>query len=172
MNTPPEPHQAPTNRMAMGMLWLLVLVVLVSFFAWLEARQHNPNRQFESRVSGTTVEIVLEQNRAGHYVVNGQINGHEVDLFLDTGATAVVIPGDTADQLRLQRGGQVLVQTANGDAIAYLTRLDEVRIGPIVQNNVRALIQPSMEGEILLGMSFLRELEMVQRDRNLILRQY
>ena len=114
----------------------------------------------------------MSQNRYGHYVVNGHINGTEVGFFLDTGATSVAIPGNIATKLGLKRGGQVSVQTANGLAAAYLTRLEEVRLGPIVQRNVRALIQPSMEGDILLGMSFLRELEMVQRDRNLILRQY
>ena len=164
--------KATTSRMAMIMMWLLVLVVLASGFAWLEARQHNPNRNFDSRTEGGVAEVVLAQNRYGHYVVNGYINGTEVGFFLDTGATSVAIPGNLAAELGLKRGGQVSVQTANGVAPAYLTRLDEVRLGPIVQRDVRALIQPSMDGEILLGMSFLRELEMVQRDRSLILRQY
>ena len=171
----PPGHQPPGgghNKLAVGMLWLLVLVVLASAFAWLEARRNNPNRNLSGRVTDGVIEVTLEQNRGGHYVATGGINGRDVELVLDTGATAVAIPGALAADLGLERMGEVIVQTANGDARAYLTRLDEVRLGPIVMRDVRAVIQPTMQGEVLLGMTFLRELEMVQRDRTLILRQY
>ena len=54
----------------------------------------------------------------------------------------------------------------------YSTRLDEVRLGNIELNNVRADINPHMRSDdVLLGMSFLRKLEFTQRDRELTIRQ-
>ena len=63
-------------------------------------------------------------------------------------------------------------QTANGTVRAYLTRLDSVRLGAIEQNQVRATIAPGLGSEqVLLGMSFLKNLEMIQRGDQLTLRQ-
>lgn len=54
----------------------------------------------------------------------------------------------------------------------WSTRLSEVRLGEIILNDVRATVLPTMHGgDVLLGMSFLKRLEMVQRDNQLTLRQ-
>ena len=154
--------------------WVLLLGILtVHFSGWFDA-QDDPNRS----VSGTTSkdgvrEVRLFQNRAGHYVAKGRINGYPVRLVLDTGATAVSIPGLVAERLGLEAGRPQLARTANGTITTYRTRLDEVSLGTILLRNVRADINPHMEGsEVLLGMSFLRSLELVQRDGSLTLRQY
>ena len=49
----------------------------------------------------------------------------------------------------------------------------KVAIGPIELSTVKASINPNMLGnEILLGMSFLKHLELLQRGDKLTLRQY
>ncbi|GAB4199827.1 MAG: TIGR02281 family clan AA aspartic protease [Wenzhouxiangellaceae bacterium] len=159
-------------RFATWFWWLLVLVVLTAGFAWLMARQNNPNQQVVGRIDGGVAEVQLVQNRAGHYVATGEINNTEVVLMLDTGATSVAVPLSLAEQMNLPNLGPVTLETANGTARGYLTRLDEVRLGPIVRRDVSAVVSPGMDGDVLLGMSFLRELELVQRDRTLLLRQY
>ena len=117
-------------------------------------------------------EVVLRQNRAGHYVASGGINGQPVTFLLDTGATSVSIPASVAGRLGLKRGAAMRAHTANGTVTTYATRLDEVRLGNISLENVRADINPHMLGdEVLLGMSFLRKLEFTQRDRELTIRQ-
>jgi len=64
-------------------------------------------------------------------------------------------------------------QTANGVVPAWQTRLSEVGLGDIRLNNVRASILSGLDGdEVLLGMSFLQQLEMVQRGKHLLLRQH
>lgn len=171
MPPPSEPPAAP-RRYAVVMLWLLVLVVLVAGFSWLEARRDNPNQSYDSGFDGGVAEVTLKQDRLGHYGVAGEINGYTVPFVVDTGASSIAIPESMAQSMGLRRGPAVTVITANGEATGYLTRLDEVRLGPIVQRDISATIQPGLENEILLGMNFLRELEMVQRDRTLILRQY
>ena len=77
-----------------------------------------------------------------------------------------------ARRLDLSRGAPIQAQTANGIETTYRTRLDSVRLGTIRIDGVRAHINPGMSGdEVLLGMSFLRDLEFQQRDGVLTLRQ-
>jgi aspartyl protease family protein len=65
------------------------------------------------------------------------------------------------------------VNTANGRATGYRTRLDELTLGEIRLHNVRALITSGMDGdEVLLGMSALKQLEFTQRAGTLVLRHY
>ena len=91
---------------------------------------------------------------------------------MDTGATSVSVPASVARPIGLKRGAPQRANTANGQITTYATRLDEVRLGDIRLDNVRADINPHMQGdEVLLGMSFLRKLEFTQRDRELTIRQ-
>ncbi len=153
--------------------WIVVLGLLSAFFSgWME-KLDNPNQQVRTALSADGVrEVVLRQNRAGHYVANGAINGQPVTFLLDTGATTVSVPASVAGRLGLKRGVALRANTANGVITTYSTRLDRVRLGNIALDNVRADINPHMMGnDVLLGMSFLRKLEFTQRDRELTIRQ-
>jgi aspartyl protease family protein len=64
------------------------------------------------------------------------------------------------------------VATANGEAIAYATRIGRIALGDIVEHDVPATIVPNMgEIEVLLGMSFLSRLDFRQRGDRLELEQ-
>ena len=165
------------QRIGRGMLyacWALVLGFLTwAADAWLD-RQANPNTDPLVRTAddGAT-EVVLQRNRYGHYVASGEINGHPVQLMLDTGATDVAVPENLARRLRLQKLAPLRVSTANGYAAAWLTRIAEVRIGGIVLTDVRASINPGMnhDDSVLLGMSALKQVEFAQRGDRLVLRR-
>lgn len=153
--------------------WIVVLGLLGAFFSgWME-KLNNPNQQVRTELRADGVrEVVLRQNRAGHYVATGAINSHPVTFLLDTGATSVSVPASVASRLGLKRGAPLRANTANGVVTTYATRLDQVRLGEIELDNVRADINPHMRGkEVLLGMSFLRKLEFTQRNRELTIRQ-
>jgi len=153
--------------------WIVVLGLLSAFFGgWME-KLNNPNQKVQTEVRDDGVrEVVLRQNRAGHYVANGTINGEPVTFLLDTGATSVSVPEGVAERLGLERGVPMRANTANGVITTYATRLERVRLGGIALDNVRADINPRMRSdEVLLGMSFLRKLEFTQRDRQLTIRQ-
>jgi aspartyl protease family protein len=172
----PEPIDANSGRIGAIMTvlaWILVMGLLGAFFSgWLE-KLNNPNQQVRAELRADGVrEVVLQQNRAGHYVASGAINGHPVTFLLDTGATSVSVPADVARDLGLRRGAPLRARTANGTITTYATRLDEVQLGNITLENIRADINPRMHGqEVLLGMSFLRRLEFTQRGRELTIRQ-
>ena len=154
--------------------WILVLGILTAYFSgWLDGRE-NPNQEPIGATSNQGVhEVRLRQNRAGHYIAIGQINDMPVKFLLDTGATHVSVPQRVAKKLNLKAGHPERVETANGPITTYFTRLAKVKLGTIELRDVRANINPHMNSDdILLGMSFLRHLELVQRDGNLTLRQH
>lgn len=149
------------------------VVVMVT---WLSSdyldRQHNPNQSVRGQLNDDRHEITLRANRRGHYVVDGEINDQSVRFFLDTGATTVSIPEAIADRIGLEKGGVVRAETAAGIVNTFATRLDTVKLGPIVMHDIRATINPhTTSDEILLGMSFLRHLELTQKDQELLIRQ-
>lgn len=116
-------------------------------------------------------EVILQRNRMGHYVANGEINNQPVRFLLDTGATSISLPAEVAQRLGLKGTRKHQVETANGTITVSATRLHQVSLGGITLHNVRAHINPHMDGEdVLLGMTFLKHLEMIQRGNTLTLR--
>lgn len=156
-----------------AMAWIILLAMLTAFFnGWLD-RQENPNRAPESRLTSDGVaEVVLKRNRAGHYVTDGFINGVEVTFLLDTGATGVALSSEVARATGAVPGKAIMTRTANGNAKGYRTTLKTVTVGNIEQRHVPATISPGLATrEVLLGMSFLKHLELTQRGNTLTLRQ-
>jgi aspartyl protease family protein len=164
-----------SKRLGKGMIiaaWLLLLGLLTWFFNEQLDRQHNPNRRVMSTTSADgQLQIELERNRFGHYVATGLINSQPVVFMLDTGATDVSVPLSIAEQLGLEKGQPLLYQTANGSIRAWQTVIDEIRLGELRVGPVRASINPAVQGnEILLGMSFLKQLDFNQQGNTLTLK--
>ncbi len=176
--TQPAQGGTPGNhrRLGAGMIvgaWVAVLAVLTVIFGDRLEEFYNPNREVRSVLTESGGrEVRLEQNRQGHYVANGAINGAPVVFLLDTGATDVSVPAGLARRLGLEAGAQARARTANGVITTYRTVLERVNLGAIELRGVRAHINPGMAGdEVLLGMSFLRDLDFSQRDGVLTLTQ-
>jgi aspartyl protease family protein len=154
----------------LAVAWLLVFAGIYWYFDGWYQQQYNPNPQ--SVLKNHVNEVVLKRNRAGHYVADGEINGQPVVFLLDTGATQVALSTGLANHLGLEAGQRVQVQTANGIALGYQSTLASVRLGPIEVHDVSALVTNGMEGNaVLLGMSFLKQLEFTQHGDTLILRR-
>jgi aspartyl protease family protein len=168
-----NPHRGLGVGMTIAM-WIVVLGLITLFFQSWQEKQYNPNQQLSLRESGDGVrELVLQRNRYGHYVATGEINQTPVVFLLDTGASDISVPAGLARQIGLKRGPAMRYQTANGAITVYATTLAKVDLGGIVLQQVRASINPNMEDdEVLLGMSFLKQLEFTQRGDSLTLRQY
>lgn len=152
--------------------WVALLLLLSWFAADVLQLQRNPNsRVAVTRDAAGVPEVRLVRNHAGHYVATGKINGNTVTFLLDTGATDVAIDARQAQSLSLQQGAPVTVTTANGRVQGWRTLLRKVQLGAIELTSVPATIVPDLDGEVLLGMSFLKRLTMIQRGRELVLRQ-
>ena len=148
--------------------WLMA-VAAVTWFAhdWL-ARESNPNRVPAVTASG---EVVLKRGRGGHFMAGGTINGTPVQFMIDTGATQIAIPRPLAERLKLKRGMPVELLTAAGPSRGYSTRLGKVTLATIEAKDVGAIIVDELHPDVvLLGMNFLRRLEIIQRGDELTLR--
>ena len=114
----------------------------------------------------------LTADPRGHFVVDGQINGGPVRFLVDTGATTIALSSGDATRLGIdyRKGQPGMMGTANGMATAYALKLDTVRVGEIVLNNVDAAV---LEGNpmpfALLGMSFLNRMEMKREGQTMVL---
>ncbi|MDP2247207.1 MAG: retropepsin-like aspartic protease, partial [Nitrosomonadales bacterium] len=87
------------------------------------------------------------------------INGTKINVMVDTGATGVAISQQVADNLGLQSRTAIRTRTANGDTVAYVTRLESIKIGGVEAKDVSAMIAPGLGGDVLLGMSFLGRMD-------------
>lgn len=151
--------------------WIFGIGICVWAFSGLLERQANPNMSVESSRIGNSIEVQLKQNRQGHYVANGKINGETVTFLVDTGATSVSVPAHLGNKLGLRPMGRGIARTANGNVEIAFTSIDNLQLGEISLNNVEASLNPGMRDDhILLGMSVLRQLEFTQRGEWLILR--
>jgi aspartyl protease family protein len=149
-----------------SLLYWVVWLALGGVLYMLSDAAMNPNR---AKVIGNGQEVTLLRDLSGHYRAEILINGHTVYALLDTGATSVAVPGDAAERLGLKRGPAMRIHTANGDAVAYATRLESVKVGGIEALDVAATITPGMDGDILLGMSFLSHMDIrLQGDRMIL----
>ncbi len=91
--------------------------------------------------------------------VRGSINSRSVNFLIDTGASIVAMSEIDASAMGveyLSSPEQGVVLTASGEAKSYFVDLDELEVGGIrVQNVKAAVIVGSYPAEVLLGMSFL-----------------
>jgi aspartyl protease family protein len=108
---------------------------------------------------------VLTADGRGHFLTSGPINGKPVRFLVDTGASTVALGASDARNIGIDvsRGTAGYSQTANGVTPVWHVKLDTVRIGDIVVNNVDATVHQNDLPVALLGMSFLNRMEM-QRD--------
>jgi aspartyl protease family protein len=141
------------NTFLFSVLW--VALVLVIFY--LADNIQNPNKAW--RLGDDANIVTLKRGLDGHYRAEAMINNQQVDVLVDTGATGVAISQKVADQLNLKSVSAVRTSTANGDAIAYMVRLDSVQVGGVAAKNVAASIVPGLDGDVLLGMSYLGRMD-------------
>ena len=92
MTEPLPPSQRKLGTGMMILAWVAGLLLAAYWFSSVEERQRNPNQRPASSQLGNAVEVRLEPNRQGHYLLIGQINRKAVTLLVDTGASFVAVP--------------------------------------------------------------------------------
>ncbi|MEZ5560181.1 MAG: TIGR02281 family clan AA aspartic protease [Pseudomonadales bacterium] len=123
------------------------------------------------RVAGSFAEaerqrVDIAPDAFGQYRIRGAINDRFVNFLVDTGASVVAMSTRHAQSLGLdyERGQPGTVQTAQGLVNSFFVNLDRVVVGGITVPNVQAaVIEGDYPVEILLGMSFLRQVAMEER---------
>jgi aspartyl protease family protein len=156
-------------------IWVLIILVLVSGYLYRNDLQSFGNRLAAGLIPGRAAvftdsegvqEVVLHKVLNGHFETPVTVNGETVQMLVDTGASRVALSYNDAETLGLDPASLAFTQTistANGEARAAPVTLKEVAIGPIVRNDVKAMVtQQGMLDQSLLGMSFLSTLDFLQ----------
>ncbi|MCG6897541.1 MAG: retroviral-like aspartic protease family protein [Thiocapsa sp.] len=154
--------------------FLVASLVLILLVREQTARRQNPNPDPVAYLGAEGIpQVVLKENQVRQYVTNGRINGTLVEFLVDTGAVDVAMPFMVAQTLglRLQPGG--ISKTGNGDVRTWVARLDSVDVGGLVAYDLNATVLPNMQGDqVLLGMAYLRRMELVLRGGEMTLRPH
>lgn len=157
-----------------GIAWSLLAVFVVGAYSYRDALisfTHRAAGEFGVGSSNLTrVDNQADGERAvrirrrsdGHFIARTEINGMQMPMLIDTGASTVVLRiadaqrlGIDTDRLRYN----VPVQTANGTTYAASVKLKRMAIGPISFTDVDALVaKPGALKDSLLGMTFLNRL--------------
>lgn len=109
-------------------------------------------------LSTNSVPIEIEDD---HVLIRGTMNGHEVRLVLDTGASHVLVSPEAAAKAGIRSASKIKF-SAFGDrrGSARMGVIDSVVIGPAVAERVPVAIMPMpapLQGDGLVGLSFLRQ---------------
>jgi len=122
-------------------------------------------------VSRTAGEVVLRRANDGHFYADMSINGTDMRLMADTGASVVVLSVEDAENAGIdvdQLDFTIRMSTANGTALAARVTLDEVRVGQIVRQDVTAIVTRGLS-QSLLGMNFFSSLSKFQIENDELL---
>jgi len=119
-------------------------------------------------------EIAVDSGAGGHFWLEAEVNGIDIPFIVDTGASAVVLTEADAARIGLhvnEHDFTLRFQTANGEIAAAPARLDRVRIGDLMVDDVEAAVVNAPLETSLLGMTFLDRLVGYQvEDGRLLLR--
>lgn len=151
-------------------IWLVIILGLVAAYLYRNDANQFAGRMVAGLMPGRAVvvtgsdgnEVIIQKALGGHFQANVAVDGKNIPMLVDTGASSVVLSFEDASAIGIDTGGlayTIRVMTANGPAMAAPVRLNEITIGPISRRNVRAMVaQDGMLDESLLGMSFLSTL--------------
>lgn len=143
------------NRDIMKRIIFFIFCILSSFNTWSQ------------------VTITMEK-KGDVYYIPGEINGVPLKFIFDTGASNVYL--SLTEALFMLKNGYLkdsdfgnttYSQIANGDIVENTeVMLKEIKVGPIVLNNVKAMVSNTISAPLLLGQSAIQKLGPIQLDGN------
>lgn len=149
-------------------LWAGLFGIAMVGYAYRDDLNGIAARVFGELMPGTAIvdaqrgTATFRRGRDGHFQIDGKINGAEVTMIFDTGASAMVLTSADARKAGIDTASlrfDIPVSTANGTGRAASVLLDRIEIGSIVRERVRAFVAEAEALDTsLLGMSFLETL--------------
>jgi len=157
------------NRASLGrvtqqaLAWGLIFVgVIAAVGLWGDIRNTVMPGQAVVAEAG---RIELPRAADGHYYLAAEVNGAIVRFVVDTGASQIVLTEADARRAGLDPEKLAYVgraYTANGEVRTAPVRLDRLAIGPLVDRDVRAVVNAGELGQSLLGMEYLQRFSSVE----------
>ena len=108
--------------------------------------------------------LELTRNDDGHFYADVSINGSNVHMLVDTGASGIALSRDDARIAGLAPSiamDDVIGEGADGAIHGEYVRLDRVELGPLTAEGLDAVVLNSGQ-QSLLGQSFLKKFASVE----------
>lgn len=144
-------------------VWALIFVgAIAAIGLWSDIRDNVAPSQ--SYIDGmATVEVPRSPD--GHYYLDLDIDGISVRFVIDTGASDVVLTKADAKRIGIDVENLFygdIANTANGEVRTARVRLQNVRLGEIVDLTVGASVNEGEMGTSLLGMTYLQRYSKIE----------
>lgn len=118
----------------------------------------------DSYASASSDAIELKRSYDGHFYADIEVNGQQLRMLVDTGASGIALTREDA-----RRAGvgisigmpEVVGQGASGDVHGEVVTLDRVSLGSATAEDIPAVVLDSGQ-QSLLGQSFLGKFESVE----------
>jgi aspartyl protease family protein len=152
---------------------LIVIIAITILGAGVQILHSNPPALIANFLSSSGDEpdalarnapasVRIRRGADGAFVANSEVNGEAMAMLIDSGAATVVLRQSDAEKAGIDMSNLTFdtpLKTANGTSYLAAARLKSVRVGPLIIEDVEALVaKPGTLNESLLGMSFLRRL--------------
>lgn len=117
-------------------------------------------------------EVRVARDAANQYRMQADINGLRTEVMVDTGANTVAMNSRAARRLGVELLSEqpIQLETAGGMINAWRAKIDRIDVGGIVVQNVEAVVtEGDFPATILLGMTYLRHVELSERNGVLLM---
>ncbi len=152
-----QTRQGLNKTLQHAAIWAMIFVGgAAGVGLWQDISRDARTPQFS--VAGSD-QIIVPQDRDGHYYLRLHVNDAPIDFVVDTGATEMVLTQPDAARAGIDPDALAYLgraRTANGDVRTAYVNLDEVRLGNVTDRGVSALVTEGEMQQSLLGMGYLQ----------------
>lgn len=179
-----KPQVRRASKHSAGMKYLLYSVTLITalwygadnFLDKINELTLSPTPTIDGKAKPLVVKplnlvsrsIILTTDRQGHFRGTALINNVPMPFMIDTGATKTSIPAKMALAAGLPLGTAVQTNTAGGQVVDHLTRINSLKMGNAEIRNLDANVNQYLD-EVLIGMNTLKYFQMTQSGNTLTL---
>lgn len=146
------------KTLQMAMLWGFIFIgVVAGYGLWNDVQRQTANNQMLQLGDG---QISVPRQADGHYYLTLALNGENIRMVVDTGATDMVLSKQDARRAGLDPETLNFIgtaNTANGRVRTAPVRLNTVRLGDVTDTDVYASVNDGEMSGSLLGMGYLEK---------------
>ncbi len=149
-------------------LWAVIFLIVIVGYSYRAEIINIKNRVFaefspqNASISQNGSSVLFNRSYNGSFQIKAQVNGVNLPMIFDTGASSIVLSLDDAKKVGINISAlkyTIKMQTANGISYAALSTIKNIEVGNIERRNIKAFVTKDGALETsLLGMNFLRTL--------------
>lgn len=145
------------------LIWVLIFLATVVIYGFKDQLQQQLFPSQGVALSDGTISI--KRSSDGHFYADMLANGTRIQFVIDTGASAIVLSTQDAQNVGINMGNLRylgVAATANGEVRTAQTTLQTLEFSGFVQRNVRVFVSEGQMDISLLSMTYLRRFERIE----------